>query len=135
VAAIKRAIETHQDFTGLANGGEAEVFAYARSLGMRRCGALVLQWQETYRRMQAQGAAAVISTAPLEKNLRRGDLDFWAEDDAEPDDDDLPEDERPLCGACGGKGRDAAGNRCVVCGGSGRAPKDDEDIDDDETEE
>jgi hypothetical protein len=35
VAAMKRAIEAQGDFTGLARVGEVEVFAYARSIGMR----------------------------------------------------------------------------------------------------
>jgi hypothetical protein len=58
------------------------------------------------------------------------DLDYWSDDDA-PIDDDVPDDQ-PTCSACGGSGKDAAGNECQVCGGTGKAPLDGDEEEDDE---
>ena len=57
VAAIKAAIESRQDFTGLAHGGEGAVVAWARTHGLNGRG-LILEWQATYRDRQAMAARA-----------------------------------------------------------------------------
>jgi hypothetical protein len=58
------------------------------------------------------------------------DLDFWADDEPEPDDDD----DAPTmpCPVCLGSGRDKMGNRCASCNGTGRVRDDQEDNDEDE---
>lgn len=140
VAAIRRAIETRQDFSTLANRGEAEVFKYARSIGMRG-GELVLQWQETFRLRQAQAARVEVdvyhgrhfAARRAETILTANDLDDWsnwADKPDAPDDDDG--DEVAPCATCNGSGRDSAGNVCKVCNGSGKAPANDEEGDEDD---
>lgn len=80
VRRIKLAIESREDFTGLANGGEAEVFRYARSIGMRG-GELVIQWQQTFRQRQAQAAnARPAGRAAVLTESRLDDLDYWRAD-------------------------------------------------------
>jgi hypothetical protein len=139
VAAIKAAIESKQDFTGLAHGGEAEVFRWARAHGMRG-GALVLQWHEAYRQRQAQARQVMSEVdktprpARIETEFR--DLDHWASDDDQDDGgDDDPDDDLIPCAACAGRGKDSAGNRCAVCGGSGKVTPSDGDENEDETDD
>ncbi len=57
------------------------------------------------------------------------DLDFWSDTEPEPDDDD---DGDVPCAACNGRGRDATGNVCQACNGTGVAPDDDDDRDEDD---
>jgi hypothetical protein len=71
-----------------------------------------------------QGKAAT-RPAHIETNLGLHDLDYWG--DVEPVDDPDDDGDLEICKACDGSGRDSAGNRCLVCGGSGKAPADDED--------
>jgi hypothetical protein len=60
------------------------------------------------------------------------DLDYWPLASQEPDGDD----DTRVCGACNGNGRDAAGNVCRACSGTGKAPSDgDEDTDDEDEEQ
>jgi hypothetical protein len=133
VAAIKRAIEERQDFTGLAGGGEAEVFAWARAHGMNG-GALVLQWHEAYRQRQAQGGRGRLKPATQKVGYEGAvthDLDYWSDAEPEPDDDDP----MLVCGACKGAGVDADGNECEICGGKGRIPAEDQPDDDREDDD
>jgi hypothetical protein len=138
VAAIKAAIETRQDFSVLAHGGEDAVAAWARTHGLNGRG-LILEWQQNYRLAQArqvspQSAGKPPRPAPIETELRLDDLDYWSDTEPEPDDDDDGDD--VPCPTCNGRGRDAAGNRCAVCNGSGRvAPEDNEDEDDDDEDQ
>jgi hypothetical protein len=64
--------------------------------------------------------------------LQSHDLDYWADEIDEPDDDEP--DTKP-CPVCNGRGRDAAGNVCDVCSGTGRVPADDDEEEDDEDDE
>ena len=139
VAAIKAAIETRQDFTGLANGGEDAVARWAKSHGMNGR-QLILGWQQTYRQRQAhveRGHKKPSNTDSNERVSKRDvaamhDLDYWSDSEPEPDDDG---DVTP-CPACNGRGKDAAGNRCEACEGSGKvSPNDDEEDDDGEFKE
>ena len=133
VAAIRAAIESRQDFTGLANGGEDAVVRWARTRGLNGR-ALILEWQQNYRQRQAQVERGHKKTLPptdgkVSQAAAMHDLDYWA-DDTEPDDDDGDGDVTP-CAVCDGRGKDAAGNRCEACEGSGKvSPNDDEDDDD-----
>ena len=60
------------------------------------------------------------------------DLDYWADDDQDDGGDDGDEAETVPCQVCNGRGRDTAGNVCAVCNGSGVAPLDDDNEDDDD---
>lgn len=62
------------------------------------------------------------------------DLDYWSDTDDAPIDDDVPDDE-PTCGACRGSGRDTSGGKCVICGGRGRIPAEDQPDDGDDDED
>jgi hypothetical protein len=141
VASIKRAIEEQQDFTGLAGGGEAEVFAWARAHGMRG-GALVLEWHQNYRQAQGarnQGVNNTLKNPPNlaafqrgktpQTELRLDDLDYWADDTEpdEPDDDDELTLKTKVCDNCRGLGLTSDGVRCSRCKGSGRIDRDDVD--------
>ena len=141
VAAIKQAIEERQDFSVLGSGGEAEVRTWAKQHGMNGC-ALILEWQQNYR--QAQAARG--HKKPLHQDSGEGvskqhtavlhDLDYWGD---EPSDDGYDDDDpMPVCGACKGSGRDRDGNKCLVCGGRGKIPAEDQpddgEDDDDEKE-
>ena len=53
VADIKAAIESRQDFTGLAAGGEDAVVRWAKGNGLNGR-VLICEWQQTYRQAQAQ---------------------------------------------------------------------------------
>ena len=85
VRRIKSAIESRQDFTGLANGGEAEVFRYARSIG-RRGGELVIEWQQSYRQRHGESAGAATALARRRETPKAtrvetanfADLDDWS---------------------------------------------------------
>lgn len=92
VAAIRAAIETRQDFSVLADGGEAEVRAWAETHGLNGC-ALVLQWQAKFKQQQQADA-----TRPVRVELLADDLDYWG--DAKPaapvDDEEDGEDDKPL---------------------------------------
>jgi hypothetical protein len=68
-----------------------------------------------------------------ETELQSHDLDYWA-DEIEPDDDDEPGEDTVPCPVCDGRGKDAAGNVCDVCNGSGRVPAGDDDNDEEEEE-
>jgi hypothetical protein len=137
VAAIQRAIETRQDFSVLANGGEAEVFAWAKRHGMKG-GVLICAWQENYRQRQAVGATS--GRGDKKDAAMRShdfDLDYWGDapvDDRE-DDDDPEQQTTKTCPQCAGKGRDHSGDTCSRCGGSGRVPLDDFEEDDKHVED
>jgi hypothetical protein len=132
VAAIKAAIETRLDFSALADGGEAVVLAWAKSHGLRGA-VLIREWQTNYRQavdtMERKNSSATKSSQSFQEP--HADLDHWDDIEASaPDDEGLPtddEDDLEICKACAGRGRDSAGNRCLTCGGTGKAPVDDED--------
>jgi hypothetical protein len=130
VAEIQHAITTRLDFSTLAHGGEAEVFAYAREIGMRG-GELVVQWQREGERRQALSAGPRPAAPPVKTEPPLDDLDEWPDDDSEPGDDDEAEPDTKPCPVCGGRGKDAAGNICGACNGTGRVPADDDEEDDD----
>ena len=69
VAAIRAAIESRQDFTGLANGGEDAVVRWARTRGLNGR-ALILEWQQAYRQRQAQVERG--HKKPLDRNQVQG---------------------------------------------------------------
>ena len=58
------------------------------------------------------------------------DLDYWADEPPEPDDDD--DGDMVPCPVCGGRGKDAAGNTCAACKGTGQVRENEEDNDEDE---
>jgi hypothetical protein len=58
------------------------------------------------------------------------DLDYWADEPPEPDDDD--DGDMVPCPVCGGRGKDAAGNTCAACKGTGQVRENEEDEDEDE---
>ena len=134
VAAIKAAIETRQDFSCLAHGGEDAVVRWARTRGLNGR-ALILEWQQNYRQAQAWSAAqgqqrAAARPARIETEFR--DLDFWAdepEDDrGDPDDrDDELKQTTKACDACRGLGVAKDGSPCSRCNGTGRIDRDDVD--------
>ena len=84
------------------------------------------------RAAQAQQAAA--RPARVEAKSLPRDLDYWASDDVEPIDDDVPDDQ-PMCGACGGSGKGRDGSVCPICNGRGRIPGEDQPDDRDEDED
>ena len=143
VAAIRAAIESRQDFTGLANGGEDAVARWARTRGLNGR-ALILEWQQAYRQRQAQVERG--HKKPLDQESGPGvskrdvaamhDLDYWSDSEPEPDDDgDGGDDAETVpCQVCNGAGKDVTGRVCAACGGTGVAPDDDKPDDDDETE-
>jgi hypothetical protein len=89
VATIKRAIESRQDFSVLADGGEAAVRTWAKEHGMNGC-ALIIQWQANYRQQQAQAERVARQKKTLPQKPAEGfperdiaalhDLDFWPDD-------------------------------------------------------
>ena len=123
VRAIKKAIEERQDFSTLADGGEAEVMQYARRSGQRG-GALILEWQGNYRQRQAAGPRQ--QKAAATRHILSHDLDFWSFDDepADPDecdpDDDDDDGDNDDCATCRGTGRVS----CRACNGTGKVPAD-----------
>jgi hypothetical protein len=126
--AMRTAIETKCDFSVLANGGEARLFAWAKQNGLRGP-VLVTTWARNYNQWhggEGTRPAAPKSARParIETDWLADDLDHWAQDtDEEPDSDDDTEDSEAAwvpCAACNGKGKDAAGNVCQACGGTGR---------------
>jgi hypothetical protein len=131
VAAIKRAIESELDFSVLARGGEDAVADYYRSIGMNGR-AKICEWQRTG--LAAKWRQQAPAARPARTEARLDDLDFWGDDDDAPIDDDVPDDQ-PVCSACKGSGRDAAGNECQICGGTGKIPAEDQPDDDDESED
>ena len=93
-----------------------------------------LRQAQVARAAQSRQGAAVTRPAGFKSELRLDDLDFWLDAPDAPIDDDPPDDQ-PACSACNGRGKDAAGNRCAVCGGSGKvAPGDDDGNEDDDDE-
>jgi RecJ-like exonuclease len=53
-------------------------------------------------------------------SMASNDLDYWAETDPDGGDDDEP----APCPVCNGRGKDAAGNKCAACNGTGRIQED-----------
>ena len=147
VAAIKAAIETRQDFSVLAHGGEDAVAAWARTHGMNGR-ALICEWQQAYLRAHLSTGGRSKKTGNLNTNSYPGlpkrdigmtsagvvDLDYWS--DTEPDEpDDDPDDDLIPCAACAGRGKDSAGNRCSACNGTGKVTPSDGDENEDETDD
>jgi hypothetical protein len=89
---------------------------------VRASGLMPSEWIRKHRR-QREAADAEGRTREqnnLVTNSSQGfspDLDFWA--DVEPDDGD--DDDLKPCPVCNGRGRDASGNTCESCKGTGRA--------------
>jgi hypothetical protein len=84
---------------------------------------------------EAAARPAVITDAVRTSRIetRWLDLDYWASDDIEPPDDD--DGDMPVCPACDGRGKDAAGNVCAVCHGTGKFPSGDDDENEDDVDE
>jgi hypothetical protein len=152
VAAIKRAIENSQDFTGLAHGGEDAVVAWAKAHGMNGR-ALICQWQESYRQRQRELAGTRPNKRPdLSAPRREGetgksaefaagncaaiaaDLDYWPLAETAPV-DDPPDDPMPVCSACRGTGKGPDGSVCKICNGAGKIPAEDQPDDGDEEDD
>ncbi len=145
VREIKRSIETRQDFTGLANGGEDAVVRWARGNGLNGR-VLICEWQQTYRQAQAQVERGHKKTLNQESGSGvfkpeaavMRDLDYWADDEpVEPDDDpdDSTDQTTKTCDSCRGLGRTADGATCERCSGSGRVPIDPDQEDDNDDDE
>ena len=141
--AIRQAV-ARGDYSCLGAGGEALVFAYAKRCGIGAA-ELLHEWADAPSELPARAAQSQQKAAAArpgktfshrdQKSDPRAelhDLDYWASDYIEPPTDD--DDDAPLCPVCDGRGKDAAGNQCEACGGSGRVSpdedRDDEDNDD-----
>lgn len=131
--AIRQAV-ARGEYSCLADGGEAEVFAYARRCGTNAA-ALLHSWADEPSVLPAkagevspQSAAKAPKTARIETELR--DLDYWSDDPAPLDDD--PPDPMPTCSGCWGSGKDTGGGICKICGGTGRIPAEDQPGDDED---
>jgi hypothetical protein len=134
VREMKTAIETELDFTVLAHGGEARLFAWAKQNGLRGP-ALVTTWQRSYN--QSHGGEGTRPAAPKKPMDDLGPdapgLDDWP-DDSDNDDDDSPPEQPPtiLCPTCRGLGCDKTGQKCSECNGTGRIPAPGSESDDDD---
>jgi hypothetical protein len=93
------------------------------------------QRQAQARQVSPQSAGKPPRPPRVETELRLDDLDHWASDDDQDDGDDDDDGEVLPCGACNGRGKDAAGNRCSVCNGSGKVTPSDGDENEDETDD
>jgi hypothetical protein len=100
---------------------------YARARGLT-AEQLIAAWRRDASALPHRRSA--LKAAPVEAHFVSEDLDFWA-DDVEPDDDDELDGPR-VCGACHGTGFDSTGGVCRACGGTGKAPGDEEDDEDGE---
>lgn len=124
---------------GLTLPEEQLLIAHARKRGMK-AEELIASWRRDRQTQSAVAGGNVplmghFAARPERLNLASTDLDLdhWADDPDAPGDDDDDELD-PVCGACDGSGKDAAGNVCKACNGTGKAPVNDDD-DGDETDE